>query len=52
MKIEISDDLQIVGFPLRKVIWNKSTLPNDDAIFKVPYWAIRNASQKMDDADT
>lgn len=38
--------IESLNFQLRKVTRNKSTFPNDDAIFKVLYLAIKNASQK------
>jgi putative transposase len=44
--IYTTNAIESLNFQLRKVTRSKSTFPNDDAIFKVMYLAIRNASQK------
>jgi putative transposase len=44
--IYTTNAIESLNSQLRKVTRNKSTFPNDDAIFKVMYLAIRNASKK------
>ena len=44
--IYTTNAIESLNFQLRKVTRNKSTFPNDDAIFKVMYLAIKNASKK------
>jgi len=44
--IYTANAIEPLNSQLRKVTRNKSTFPNDDAIFKVMYLAIRNASKK------
>jgi transposase-like protein len=38
--------IESLNYQLRKVTKNRSTFVNDDAIFKILYLAIRNASEK------
>lgn len=38
--------IESLNYQLRKVTKNRSTFPNDEAIFKILYLAIRNASEK------
>jgi transposase-like protein len=44
--IYTTNAIESLNFSLRKVIKNKLIFVNDDAIFKVLYLAIRNASEK------
>ena len=44
--IYTTNAIESLNFQLRKITRSKSTFPNDDAIFKVMYPAVRNASQK------
>jgi transposase-like protein len=44
--IYTTNAIESLNFQLRKVTRNKSTFPTDDAIFKVMYLALRNASKK------
>ena len=44
--IYTTNAIESLNFQLRKVTKSKSTFPTDDAIFKVMYLAIRNASKK------
>jgi transposase-like protein len=44
--IYTTNAIESLNYQLRKVTKNRSTFPNDDAIFKILYLAIRNASEK------
>jgi putative transposase len=44
--IYTTNAIESLNFQLRKVSRNKSTFPTDDAIFKVMYLALKNASKK------
>ena len=44
--IYTTNAVESLNFSLRKVIKNKLLFVNDDAIFKILYLAIRNASEK------
>jgi transposase-like protein len=44
--IYTTNAVESLNYQLRKVTKNRSTFVNDDAIFKILYLAIRNASQK------
>jgi transposase-like protein len=44
--IYTTNAIESLNFQLRKVTKNKSAFPTDDAIFKIMYLAIRNASEK------
>jgi len=44
--IYTTNAIESLNYSLRKVIKNKLTFVNDDAIFKILYLAIRNASEK------
>jgi transposase-like protein len=43
--IYTTNAIESLNYQLRKVTKNRSTFPNDDAIFKILYLAIRNASE-------
>jgi transposase-like protein len=44
--IYTTNAIESLNFQLRKVTRNRLTFVNDDAIYKIMYWAIRNASEK------
>jgi transposase-like protein len=44
--IYTTNAIESLKYQLRKATKNRSTFPNDDAIFKILYLAIRNASEK------
>jgi len=44
--IYTTNAVESLNYQLRKVTKNRSSFPTDDAIFKILYLAIRNASQK------
>ena len=44
--IYTTNAIESLNFQLRKVTKNRSSFPNDDAILKIMYLAIRNASTK------
>jgi Transposase and inactivated derivatives len=44
--IYTTNAIESLNFQLRKVTKNRSSFPNDDAIIKIMYLAIRNASVK------
>jgi len=44
--IYTTNAIESLNFQLRKITKNRSTFVNDDAIFKIMYLAIRNASKK------
>jgi len=44
--IYTTNAIESLNYQLRKVIKNRSSFPTDDAIFKILYLAIRNASKK------
>jgi transposase-like protein len=44
--IYTTNAIESLNYQLRKVTKNRSTFPTDDAIFKILYLAIRNASEK------
>ena len=44
--IYTTNAIESLNYQLRKVTKNRSTFSTDDAIFKIPYLAIRNASKK------
>ena len=50
--IYTTNAVESLNFSLRKVTKNRAAFPNDDAILKIMYLALTNASKKVDDADT
>jgi len=42
----VDDLIESLNFSLRKIIKNRSLFPNDEAVFKLLYLAIRNAAKK------
>jgi putative transposase len=44
--IYTTNAIESLNFSLRKIIKNRSLFPNDDAVFKILYLAIRNAAKK------
>jgi transposase-like protein len=42
--IYTTNAIESLNYPLRKVTRNRLAFVNDDALFKIRYWAIRNAS--------
>jgi transposase-like protein len=44
--IYTTNAIESLNYQLRKVTKNRSTFSTDEALFKILYWAIRNASEK------
>jgi putative transposase len=44
--IYTTNAIESLNFSLRKIIKNRSLFPNDEAVFKTLYLAIRNAAKK------
>ena len=50
--IYTTNAIESVNFSLRKLTKHRGAFPNDDALIKLLYLALRNISKKMDDADS
>lgn len=42
----MTNAIESLNFSLRKIIKNRSLLPNDEAVYKLPYLALKNIKKK------